>query len=113
VSYTINNSINGSINLKYRLAIVPLLSSLSSLSNVFPRLSTKALLFWHLSKVRPRDRKGGDSDFSMRGWVYESSDRRGNKGNALGTFAHFIFLIDLTEVDPFRSRGLPPLSALP
>lgn len=29
--------------------------------------------------------------------IYVSTDRRGNKGNALGTFAHFIFLIDLTE----------------
>lgn len=34
--------------------------------------------------------------------IYESADRKGNKGNALGTFAHFIFLIDLTEKESHR-----------
>lgn len=47
--------------------------------------------------------------------IYESADRKGNKGNALGTFAHFIFLIDLTEKDSrlTPTRGLLPTSALP
>lgn len=78
---------------------------LLSIEHVFSDLSarhTHTLLFWHLNKKSAREpvnaatlcmpAKGG-----LR--IYESADRKGNKGNALGTFAHFIFLIDLTEKD--------------
>lgn len=41
--------------------------------------------------------------------IYESADRRGNKGNALGTFAHFIFLVDLTEGPAPGARTFAPV----
>lgn len=51
-----------------------------------------------------REREEGRERGGLR--IYESADRRGNKGNTRGIFAHFIFF-DLTE-DSLRCAYFHP-----